>query len=57
MNMTDIIGVRNLMFMNARIDGMWLLRAAPKIIREVENRILLRKPNVLSATKNEIIIE
>jgi hypothetical protein len=57
MNKTDIIGVKNFIFINANIEGIWLLRAAPNMIRDVENKILFKKPNVLNATKNEMIVE
>ena len=55
--MTEIIGVKNLTFINASTTGMWLLRAAPNIILEVENKIPFKKPNVDKATKTEIIDE
>lgn len=51
MKMMDTIGVKYLMLMKASIVGMWLFLAAPKIILDVENRILLTKPNVDKATK------
>ena len=57
MKITEIIGVKYLTFINANITGMWLLRAAPNIILDVENKIPFKNPNVDKATKTEIIGE
>lgn len=57
MNKTETIGVRNLMLIKAKIVGMWLLRAAPKIILDVDSKMLLMNPKVESATRIDIIHE
>lgn len=54
-NITETIGVKNLILINANIVGMWLFLAAPNIIRLVDNKILFTKPNVDKATNIEII--
>ena len=45
------------MLIKAKTAGMWLLRAAPKMILDVENKIPFKKPNVDNATNNEMIHE